>query len=96
LRAPTAKPRLVPVFTSEELSALRRACQGTSFAARRDAAIIEVLLATGVCRAEVAGIGCDPGDPARGDLNLLGREIRNGGKARPCCPTSYPHADERE
>jgi len=32
LRAPTAKPRLVPVFTSEELSALRTACQGRSFA----------------------------------------------------------------
>src|ERR1700722_19968411 len=33
LRAPTVKPRLVPVFTSEELSALRGACQGTSFGA---------------------------------------------------------------
>jgi site-specific recombinase XerD len=41
-------PALVPVFTSEELSAIRRACQGRSFEARRDAAIIEVLLATGV------------------------------------------------
>jgi site-specific recombinase XerD len=77
LRAPTAKPRLVPVFTSEELSALRRACQGRSFAARRDTAIIEVLLATGIRRSELAGIRCDP---ARGDLNLAGREIRVCGK----------------
>jgi site-specific recombinase XerD len=81
LRAPTARPRLVPVFTSEELSALRRACQGRSFGARRDAAIIEVLLATGVRRSELAGIRCDPGDPGRGDLNLAGREIRVRGKA---------------
>jgi integrase/recombinase XerD len=80
LRAPTAKPRLVPVFTSEELSALRRACQGRSFAARRDTAIIEVLLATGVRRSELAGIRCDPGDPVRSDLDLLGREIRVRGK----------------
>jgi site-specific recombinase XerD len=80
LRAPTAKPRLVPVFTSEELSALRRACQGRSFGARRDTAIIEVLLATGVRRSELAGIRCDPADPARSDLNLPGREIRIRGK----------------
>jgi len=80
LRAPTAKPRLVPVFTSGELSALRRACQGRSFAARRDTAIIEVLLATGVRRSEVAGIRCGPGDAVRCDLDLAGREIRIRGK----------------
>ena len=60
LRAPKAKPPLVPVFTSEELWGLRRACQGRSFGARRDAAIIEVLLATGVRRSELAGIRCNP------------------------------------
>ena len=42
LRAPKVTVKLVPVFTSEELSALRRACQGRSFADRRDAAIIAV------------------------------------------------------
>jgi integrase len=31
LRAPKVKPRLVPVFTSDELLALRKACQGRSF-----------------------------------------------------------------
>jgi site-specific recombinase XerD len=81
LRAPAVKPRLVPMFTSEELSALRRACQGRSFGARRDAAILEVLLATGIRRSELAGIRCNPGDPGLGDLNLAGREIRVCGKA---------------
>jgi site-specific recombinase XerD len=38
-----------------------------------------VLLATGVCRSELAGIRCDPG-PVRSDLNLLGREIRVRGQ----------------
>ena len=48
LRAPAVKVSLVPVFTSEELSALRRACQGRSFADRRDAAILAVFEATGI------------------------------------------------
>ncbi len=47
LRAPKVAEKLVPVFTSEELSALEKTCQGRSFAQRRDAAIIAVLTATG-------------------------------------------------
>ena len=48
---PAARPqgeKLVPVFTSEELSALAKTCQGRSFAQRRDTAIIAVLTATGI------------------------------------------------
>jgi site-specific recombinase XerD len=85
LRAPTVKVSLVPVFTSEELSALRRVCGGRSFADRRDAAILAVFEATGIRLSELAGIRYDPGDPERGDLNLHGREIRvfgKGGKPR--------------
>jgi integrase/recombinase XerD len=37
LRAPTVIEKLVPVFTSEELCALQKACQGRSFGQRRDA-----------------------------------------------------------
>jgi site-specific recombinase XerC len=70
LRAPKAEPGPVPVFSSEELSALRRACQGRSFEARRDAAIIEVLLAAGIRLSELAGIRYDPGDPALAE-NLI-------------------------
>jgi len=81
LRAPKAEPGPVPVFSSEELSALRRACQGRSFESRRDAAIMEVLLAAGIRLSELTGIGYDPGDPARSDLRLLDREIRVRGKA---------------
>ena len=56
LRAPKTQSRLVPVFTSEELSALRRACQGRSFEAGRDAATVEVFLATGIRRSEMHAI----------------------------------------
>src|ERR1700678_2167357 len=81
LRAPQAKPRLVPVFTSEELPRCAGPARAGASGARRDAAIIEVLLATGIRRSEVAGIRCDPGDPAHNDLDLAGREIRVRGKA---------------
>jgi site-specific recombinase XerD len=85
LRAPAVKVALVPVFTSEELSALRRACQGRGFADRRDAAILAVFEATGIRLAELAGIRYEPGDPELCDLNLYDREIRvfgKGGKPR--------------
>ena len=85
LRAPTVKVSLVPVFTSEELSALRRACQGRGFTDRRDAAVLAVFEATGIRLSELAGIRYDPGDPERGDLDLYARQIRvfgKGGKAR--------------
>ena len=73
----------VPVFTRVELSELAKACQGrsfASFAARRDAAIIAVFIATGIRPSELAGIRHHPGDPARSDLDLQGREIRIRGK----------------
>jgi integrase/recombinase XerD len=80
LRAPKVAAREVPVFTSGELSDLAKACQGRSFAAHRDAAIIAVFTATGIRLSELAGIRCHPGDPARSDLDLHGRQIRIRGK----------------
>ena len=80
LRAPKVPVTAVPVFTSVELSDLDKACRGMSFAARRDAAIIAVFTATGIRLSELAGIRYHPGDPARGDLDLHGREIRIRGK----------------
>jgi integrase/recombinase XerD len=79
LRAPKVTVTAVPVFTSGKLSDLAKACQGRSFAARRDAAIIAVFTATGIRLSELAGICC-PGDPARSDLDLQAREIRIRGK----------------
>jgi site-specific recombinase XerD len=43
---PRVAEKLVPVFSSGELSALEKSCQGRGFAQRRDAAIIAVLTAT--------------------------------------------------
>ena len=47
-RPPKVTGEPVPVFTSGELSALEKACQGGAFAQRRDTAIIAVFKATGI------------------------------------------------
>jgi site-specific recombinase XerD len=85
LRPPKVTEKLVPVFTSGELSALEKACQGRTFAQRRDTAIIAVFKATGIRGSELAGIRYDPGDPRRSDVDLWNREITvhgKGGKPR--------------
>jgi site-specific recombinase XerD len=80
LRPPAVTEKLVPVFTTVELSRLERACQGRSFAQRRDAAIIAVFEATGMRLSELAGIRYDPVDTERSDLDLWQREILVRGK----------------
>ena len=75
LRPPKVTEKLVPVFTSGELSALEKACQGRTFAQRRDTAIIAVFKATGIRGSELAGIRYDPGDPRHSDVDLWSREI---------------------
>lgn len=85
LRPQRVTGKLVPVFTSVELSTLEHACHGRSFAQRRDAAIISVFRATGIRLSELAGIRYHPEDTERSDLDLWQREITvrgKGGKAR--------------
>jgi site-specific recombinase XerD len=80
LRTPKVTEKLVPVFSSEELSALEKICRGRTFAQRRDAAIIAVLTATGIRAGELAGIRYDAGDPRRRGVDLWRREITVRGK----------------
>jgi site-specific recombinase XerD len=56
LRAPKVTEKLVPVFTSGELSALERTGLGRAFAERRDAAVIAVLKASEIRVGELAGV----------------------------------------
>ena len=95
LRAPKVTVTAVPVFTTVELSELQKACQGRSFAARRDAAIIAVFTVTGIRLSELAGICCHPGDPARSDLDLQGREIRIRGKGKTARTVKISHQATR-
>jgi integrase/recombinase XerD len=95
LRAPAVAVREVPVFTSVELSELDKTCQGKSFAARRDAAIIAVFSATGIRLSELAGVRYDPDDPARSDLDLDSREIRIAGKGSKARTVKITHQAAR-
>ena len=68
------------MFTGVELSKLERACQGRSFAQRRDAAVISVFRATGIRLSELVGIRYHADDTERSDLDLWQREITIRGK----------------
>jgi integrase/recombinase XerD len=73
LAPPRVPAKLVPVFTSGELTRLERACTGRGFAQRRDTAVIAVLTATGIRLSELAGLRC-------GDVDLWQRELTVRGK----------------
>ena len=73
LQPPRVSQKLVPVFTSQELTRLEQACAGRSFAQRRDTAIIAVFTATGIRLSELAGLRCS-------DIDLWQREITVRGK----------------
>ena len=73
LQPPRVSQKLVPVFTSQELTRLEQACAGRSFAQRRDTAIIAVFRATGIRLSELAGLRCS-------DAGLWQREITVRGK----------------
>ena len=73
LQPPRVTAKLIPVFTSQELTRLEQACAGRSFAQRRDTAIIAVFTATGIRLSELAGLRCS-------DVDLWQREITVRGK----------------
>lgn len=59
LRPPTPKPKPVPVLSDADLAALVQACQGKDFNARRDEALVRLLLETGMRNAEACGLTLD-------------------------------------
>jgi integrase/recombinase XerD len=62
LRQPKVTEKLVPVFSSGELSRLENTCQGRAFVQRRHQAIMSVFRATGIRLSELAGIRCQHRD----------------------------------
>jgi integrase/recombinase XerD len=80
LRPPKVTDKPVPFFTSVELSKLGTCSRGGSFEDRRDAAVLAVLLATGIRVSELAAIRYRPDDRGRSDVDLEAREIRVRGK----------------
>jgi len=75
MRSPQIPETPVPVLTADQLRRLLKACDGRHFAARRDSALIRLLIDTGLRRGECAGIMLD-------DLDLDDQVVTVLGKGR--------------
>ncbi len=87
------RPPVVPdpetrVLRPEEIKALRKACDGRDFMARRDLAIVSLLLDTGMRRAELASLGVE-------DVNIELREAYVMGKGRRARIVPFGHQTAR-
>jgi site-specific recombinase XerD len=76
-RLPEESP---PVLTEEQLKRLLKTCEGKDFAARRDLALIRLLLDTGMRRSEIAGLKVGDIDWELNVVTVLGK----GRKHRAC------------
>jgi integrase len=59
MRPPQVPDQPVPFVSDEELAKLLKACTGSAFAPRRDAAMIRLFIDTGVRLGEMAGLTVD-------------------------------------
>jgi len=76
IRPPIVPDKPVPVVPEDALKALFRACAGTTFGARRDTALLMLLLDTGARRAEMVGLTLDDVDLDLDVLLVLGKGRR--------------------
>ena len=72
-RLPESPP---PIFTDDELRRLFKACEGPGFVARRDTAILRLLMDTGVRREELATVTVARVDLDAGELTVMGKGRR--------------------
>ena len=78
MRPPKIPEHPPDVLSERDLALLFKACAGSSFADRRDTAIIRILLDTGLRRAEMAGLTLDDMDADNQVLRVYGK----GGRIR--------------
>ena len=78
MRPPKFEERVPDVLEVDDLRRLLDACRGRAFAARRDLAVLLLLIDTGMRRGEVAGVRVDDLDLDQGLLRVLGK----GGRER--------------
>jgi site-specific recombinase XerD len=79
LRPPKTDTKVTPALTEEQIRALVKACQGTSFVDRRDEAIVRLMLETGMRAGELIGLAVSDVNVARG---LATVRRGKGGKGR--------------
>ena len=78
---PPAIPETPPdILHNDQVRALLKTCEGRDFEARRDTAIIRLLLDTGMRRAEIAGLGVTDIDFEHNVAHVLGK----GSRPRAC------------
>ncbi len=76
LKAPIVPEQPVPVLSDAELQRLLAACDGREFVARRDTAIVRLLVDTGGRRAEIAALHVDDLDFDGDVAHVLGKGRR--------------------
>jgi site-specific recombinase XerD len=75
MHAPMVPEVPVPVVSDDDLRKLLKACEGTSFEAKRDTALLRVLIDCGIRLAELTGLEVE-------DLDLDGQALHVLGKGR--------------
>jgi site-specific recombinase XerD len=78
MKPPQLPEQPVAVVGPEHLARLLRTCEGRDLASRRDTAIILLLVATGMRRADCAGITLDAVDLDQRIVWVLGRAAARG------------------
>lgn len=86
IRTPRASEPTTPMVTREQIKALLASCAGNDFAARRDAAIIFVMVDTGLRIAEVGGLLLDSVDIRDRVLFVEGKGTNRSGPRRRAVP----------
>jgi len=78
----------VPVFGDQDLASIERTCAGRTFAQRRDAAVIAVLLATGIfSRGHQLVAWCCVDESVSGILRRVFQGVADVADSSYCCST---------
>jgi site-specific recombinase XerD len=76
VEGPQVKKKAKPFFDEGELARLLKTCQGSSFADRRDTAILRVLIDTGLRVSGLANLRYSPDEEDHNDVFLTRRRLR--------------------
>lgn len=76
VEGPKVTKKAKPFFDDDELSRLLKTCTGSTFADRRDTAMLRVLIDTGIRVSGLANLRYDPDDENRNDVFLTQRRLR--------------------
>jgi site-specific recombinase XerD len=82
MRKPKLPEFAPPLLSDAEVSKILAACEGQTFADRRDMALVRIFMATGARLSEIANLRWTPTEPATNDVDLDAGLIRVMGKGR--------------